>query len=947
MSGKSAVPQSRPDEISSSFSESSFSSDIYLRNTVLQTQLEKIQKLEDKLAGYRTVVKQLPKLQATIAELQRKQEVQEKEIAHYRASEAEQQNKILILEKLLQERKQGLADLDTSCRRETLSHSHSSPSFEIISKFPCSTSELFSPMQEVGSSSQIPADETVEHSPRFYHRSIAVSSQQQSYDLPPVARDQPFQSLKNVNTVPANVVGPPKTSVGLCRVLSANVAASEQNFHLSALNQLNSYPAPNEGSAAVLAFVHGNKKSAWQMDPEVNKLEPAETTRQLGVRTSLQARENLANSANSYQAANNTSLAFNSFIQTGAHDVGTRPKEWKPLNIATSQARGYSNGGLIKPSNYGTPQHGDQIPVKTQENAKSEMINVYDTNFSKSDLQKVSAMNINMGEKLPENQHWEQNSGCDDLMTFSSLNTNSPSPVTEQNRITRTSTTNPVYSQQSGLVTVPAEEEPCLTNQVQSMVAILEKSDSPMGMSNMLYKFAEAAKNLESQLSDSKTLIQQQQSRIQQFQRLSEFSQENSKLREEISVLKSENDTLLEFIAAFRGSKSNQAEPTWDTVLGNQNMADPVRAQYPDSPLMKKIESLSNINTRLFTANKDWHSKWEVLRQQTQEEKADLEARVNSLEAMNKNLQENVATLDKELQIRNNSIQDLVKASESVEEEKLALQRLIDELNAQLLSLKTEVKDLTRSKQMLESELASLKDPSRNASQAGNRDYQTEIGLLKQQLTVFAEDFEKEKKDRILAEKKAEKLKKERDQIKASLETRLKRVSVQLRAQEEDLRTKARQNADLLFQVDDLKLKLQREQRKNALATHNSYNYQVPPASYQGPMSMAYNSDMNGHVTNPNMGRSVNHLFVNGSHASAGFSHQSSPEHLPGAWMCKHCTYINYPNRTVCDICGFTSTSGESLGMADSISGRNELQSRGEEKRWRNTGDIVVDTVTE
>ncbi|BFZ02745.1 hypothetical protein BsWGS_05784 [Bradybaena similaris] len=950
MSGKPSVPRARPGESINSSSESSFSSDINLRNTIPQTHLEKIQKLEDKLAGYRTVVKQFPKLQGTIAELQRKQEEQQKELAYHRANEAEQHKKILILEKLLQDKKQGLADLDTSSHREALSQSHSSPSFEIIGKSPCSTSEHFSQMQEVGTTSARPATIQAEnHSPRSSYRHITVSPQQQTHEISSLSKDPPFQSLNSEKAAAANIVGPPKITEGFIRAQSANVSANEQNSHYSALSHWNSYPALHAGTALGQAFVSRNQKQFSQMDLEAvaDRLKAKETTQQTGGIGATQVRQNLENS-NSYQAPNiTTSTAFNTFSQTGTIDTGARPKEWKPLNTLAPQTKAYSDVGLVQLSIYGVAHHIDQMPVKTQEHSRNELISFLDTNASKSDQthnQQVLNMNNKMGENFQENPLW--NNGCDDLMRFPSLNTNSPSPVSERNGLK--SAASPVYNQQSSAVIVPAGEQLCLANQVESMAAILERSDSPIGMSDMLYKFAETAKNMESQLHDYKALIQQQQVQIQKFQSVPELSlaEENTKLREEISVLKSENETLLEFIGASKESKSSQVEPGWVTVPATQSMADPVRAHYPDSPMMKKIEALSIINTKLFIANKDWHNKWEALRQQTQEEKADLEARVKSLETINNNLQESVTSLEQELKIQRNSVQDLTKANDSLEEEKSTLQKINETLKTKLSSLKSEVKDLTRSKQVLESELASLKDQSRSGPRPGSRDH-TETVLLKQQLTVFAEDFEKEKKDRILAEKKAEKWKQECDQIKASFDTKLKKINVQLRAQEDDLRTKARHNADLLYQVDDLKLKLQREQRKNALAAHNVYNCQPPPPSYQGPMSMAYSNGINSHITPSNMARPANHLFVNGSHASAGFSHQNSPEHLPGAWKCKHCTYINYPNRTVCDICGYTNSSAESLGMADSISGRSELQSRGEDMRWKNAEDIVVDALPE
>jgi DNA repair exonuclease SbcCD ATPase subunit len=396
--------------------------------------------------------------------------------------------------------------------------------------------------------------------------------------------------------------------------------------------------------------------------------------------------------------------------------------------------------------------------------------------------------------------------------------------------------------------------------------------------------------------------------------------------RDDISALKNENETLLDFIGALKENNEKEPEPGWTSLFHSQTNTDPVRSHYPDSPLMKKIESLSVMNAKLFHANKDWHNKWETLRQQTQEEKADLKSKVASLETINKNMKAKIACLEKELQIQNTSVMDLMKSSASFEEEKSTLHRINEALKTELTCLKTEIKDLTRSKRMMESELMSLKSSSKSkdSQQTGHKELQSEIGLLKQQLTIFKEDFDKERSDRLSAESKAEKYRKELKQTKLSLETRLQKMNAQIKIVENDLRTKARQNADLLYQVDDLKLKFQHELRKSSLALQNTYSFSHPPtSSYQGPVSLPYNSELNGHTTNPNLRGTAQHQFGNSGFASASYLHHSSPEHLPGAWKCRHCTYVNYPNRTVCDICGYTVSNVESLPIAESESGRN------------------------
>ena len=101
-----------------------------------------------------------------------------------------------------------------------------------------------------------------------------------------------------------------------------------------------------------------------------------------------------------------------------------------------------------------------------------------------------------------------------------------------------------------------------------------------------------------------------------------------------------------------------------------------------------------------------------------------------------------------------------------------------------------------------------------------------------------------------------------------------------------------------------------RQQQQQTQASQNPYLMQNtqpvynPGSLYQPPLPL------------PNTTRSAPYLGGQGTPQPLNRATVAamSPEHLPGAWTCSACTYINFPGRTVCESCGLVNSPSKCKG---------------------------------
>ncbi|GFR97254.1 hypothetical protein ElyMa_006319400 [Elysia marginata] len=413
----------------------------------------------------------------------------------------------------------------------------------------------------------------------------------------------------------------------------------------------------------------------------------------------------------------------------------------------------------------------------------------------------------------------------------------------------------------------PSDEQPQLASQAEDMANLLKSDSIDSALSVRLQKFAKDVGMLEERLSKYQAIIQRQHVQIQH---LSEASNQRliAQLREQIRNLKQENETLQTLIKANAqrqqlqpAVKTGELEPGWVTVGSalENNTETMSMMLYPDSPLMKRIDELQIINAKLFKANKDWHLKWEQLRQSKQDEKEELASRLKAAEENN------------------------------------------ERLKSEVLSLQNKAKD--------------EKEKDVNSRQ---KEKDAQIGLLKQQLTVFMQDFEKERKEKTLCQEKLLRKEKEFEKLKLEQDQKVKSLVAEVRLKEDKIKANTKELNRLQFRVVELMDEVKEEKRRANTAAASrlptqSFVTQHQGSSPTGMTSLVYPSGAGA----PPLSTLYSSQFAIG--------HRRGPEELPGAWTCPDCTYINYPDRTVCDICGLTKT----LDGHISFSEIGELQSRG------------------
>ncbi|XP_021365311.1 uncharacterized protein LOC110458074 isoform X2 [Mizuhopecten yessoensis] len=210
-------------------------------------------------------------------------------------------------------------------------------------------------------------------------------------------------------------------------------------------------------------------------------------------------------------------------------------------------------------------------------------------------------------------------------------------------------------------------------------------------------------------------------------------------------------------------------------------------------------------------------------------------------------------------------------------------------------------------------------------------DLQVENDTLRCQLTVFQEDFDRERSDRAQAQATKETFKEELETVKQELhytKNQLKQKERQARHAETNCQQAHLEKDKLQQQIAELKNTLRREKEANAMQYQRPFQPQfqpVPqhPGYVNHPVAM-----MNGapHIeqsrvaaqpqTDP-FAQPIPPYMVNTHQRSSGSCSPQPPpdfkfqrtvpsQNHKGEWQCGRCTVNNHPSRTVCEVCGYT-----------------------------------------
>ncbi|KAL5018891.1 hypothetical protein ScPMuIL_004613 [Solemya velum] len=478
----------------------------------------------------------------------------------------------------------------------------------------------------------------------------------------------------------------------------------------------------------------------------------------------------------------------------------------------------------------------------------------------------------------------------------------------------------------SDITNVPSSETSegqCVSLHFEKLANSLKKEKDTSSLNDQVSKVKEEILILEGKVYKYQELnairsAQQSDEKVQLKEALASLSRlktEHIQLLERIRQLEHERDHL-----SNSGSYSSQTRVVgggvtvtkMDDKVTENTMVELERRQTAGNN-MSEMEELKARNAKLIDANQKWSSEWEKL-------KADSERKVarnrQDCERLTADLQARKNQQDQEIREKE---QQLNALKQKLREEELAKDDLTDkvsELKSYQEKYKSQIEDLEKTvaetnmeKQAQDAELTVLRAQENRrlteikhvhaGATSGPDSSHTVIAVLREQVALFQEDFEKERCDRARAQAEKVELQTEIQTLEKkvkTLEKKIKDLEKQMRSAETNVNQTLHQNQELQRENASLKNKLRTERENRPVPVVNQYfppttGYHQHPVSPPGPYQLP-----------------VQQYAVRTTPEPTNRA-QNPPELLPGAWECHSCTYVNYPMRTVCEICGIVKNS--------------------------------------
>ncbi|XP_070186816.1 TNFAIP3-interacting protein 1-like isoform X1 [Littorina saxatilis] len=517
-----------------------------------------------------------------------------------------------------------------------------------------------------------------------------------------------------------------------------------------------------------------------------------------------------------------------------------------------------------------------------------------------------------------------------------------------------------------------------------------EPGDSSPAIAFQMHQIAERISRLEQKERDQKKLIDTLMRENQDLKR--QVKMTDSSHQSETVQLREQNTRLMQQLKSQnRGEetsvlKASGTHGDWVHVERSLHTGESLNAS--DQSLVDRVRKLEQEKAELQRANSNWKSQWDKMEQSQQIKMGDLRSKLAMTEQELSTFRARLAEQASEFESRMLEMKRRIEEEENQKEDaqhRLCLaERQVTELSDQLNEVRTQLSDTARDKQALAAEISVLKahatgqekqmtraGGSRSGSQAA---LEGEIAMLKEQLKVFAEDFEHEREDRTTAQSARDAAKKNAETLTRqnhSLNSQVKHLQKQIKDRDDTISWTLRQNETLQRQQSDFKKKLaseweekqnlqrmltlaQRQQQQQQQQQHQQQPMRNPYLQHDPQPAYSSAGFYQPPLQPPTGPRTV--PYYSGQGLSQPLNRTApaamSPEHLPGAWTCVACTYINYPGRTVCESCGLVNSpradnygynSHDMYGSSDHAL----LMSRGGEQNGQgptNGGDLVIDS---
>lgn len=428
-------------------------------------------------------------------------------------------------------------------------------------------------------------------------------------------------------------------------------------------------------------------------------------------------------------------------------------------------------------------------------------------------------------------------------------------------------------------------------------------------------KFSSAAEdldrfsNLAEEIAELEIRVKDYQAQIQRLQVHSSTVQTHSA---EVQSLRKENEDLKQLLHLQRqphDMSSSGQELGWVNVTANE--ADEMEhKQEQNKALEEKLKELTYVNSQLYSVNEQWRESWQNREEQFAGQLQDLDHRLQAATKENQQLKGETATVKEELKTLKHEKHELEQKCKVQESHMLKELKTNSQIKAKWGDMETKVKTLSEK----------------------INEMKTESLILKEQLTTTMEDFNKEKKDKTLYEDQLKKLRAEKSEHRRNQDIKLKSANLMIKKREEEIFSKDKTIGNLQRKIDDLNAKLRTTERRTMLQPSSMFHSGQSTDVFCPSASPAYNpsqmkvlQEQSEYAENPGEILVSPYAGLNDGRYQA----VASPEHSPDNWVCPNCTYINFSDVKICDMCNSARLSdGSMLPSLATLHSRDEWPGR-------------------
>lgn len=458
----------------------------------------------------------------------------------------------------------------------------------------------------------------------------------------------------------------------------------------------------------------------------------------------------------------------------------------------------------------------------------------------------------------------------------------------------------------------------------------------------------------------------------------SELNQLQAQLQYQMQLSQSPSQT--------QGSRGTPSDTGWVHVEKGQLQETPKTSTLSDKQTEEKpvdVKKLRETISQLREANQRWSQEWGKLQEHYDQRIQEIctERDRLSKELMEWKLDEDTKQRDYEKMLTN--------AKKKAADEECSKEDALTQLssaNHRCEALQLEVAELKEIVATLRRSPGnhSVTTSARHMTPSTTGDMETEIEVLRHQLIVFQEDFDRERQDRAMAQSIKDDFKKQNDSLKKRIRTLEQKISAtenQLKLSEDTNKRTMLLNDRMQTEINQLKSQLQREQESRMFVPQSAAGAIQPPnipgnqynQTYGHPnmaqfMPQLHHQPQQQYMPQqhyPNMFGGPQMVYMSPAspqlqtsdpqpqrlqQQTGGTFSQSAMKAAPltsSVWSCNHCTYKNLPQRTVCEMCGYIRSSGQKFnfrtGSSEHLRPRGDEISPGHPTRTPTQNDLVVD----